>query len=161
VAISGYSFIFCQPIARQKLMQARPSSRHKCSERDKQCNERFTVGRYHNVLSQYDLIVIVPAPAGQAARPSKGKERQESRSGKREVIGGVCINTGTIPSKTSAKLSCTFPAKLSKHLRGQLPCKEKITMADLGVPRAACDQNGTSTYAAQLFRVTESNSYCG
>ena len=51
--------------------------------------------------AQYDLIVIGSGPSGQraAVAASKMKKRVcvvESRS----VVGGVCVNTGTIPSKT-------------------------------------------------------------
>ncbi|NNC27391.1 FAD-dependent oxidoreductase, partial [Salinisphaera sp. USBA-960] len=52
-------------------------------------------------MERYDLLVIGSGPAGQRAAI------QGSKSGKRvalverrEVIGGACINTGTIPSKT-------------------------------------------------------------
>ena len=50
---------------------------------------------------KYDLIVIGSGPSGQraAVAASKLKKRVavvESRS----VVGGVCVNTGTIPSKT-------------------------------------------------------------
>jgi NAD(P) transhydrogenase len=52
-------------------------------------------------MQQYDLIVIGSGPAGQRAAI------QGARSGKRvaliekrEVVGGTCINSGTIPSKT-------------------------------------------------------------
>ena len=50
---------------------------------------------------KYDLVVIGSGPSGQraAVAASKMKKRVavvESRA----VVGGVCINTGTIPSKT-------------------------------------------------------------
>ena len=49
----------------------------------------------------YDLIVIGSGPSGQRAAVAASKRGKrvaivESRS----VVGGVCINTGTIPSKT-------------------------------------------------------------
>ena len=52
-------------------------------------------------MQTYDLLVIGSGPSGQRAAI------QASKAGKRvalaertEVVGGVCINTGTIPSKT-------------------------------------------------------------
>jgi NAD(P) transhydrogenase len=49
----------------------------------------------------YDLIVIGSGPAGQRAAVAASKMNKrvvvvEART----VVGGVCINTGTIPSKT-------------------------------------------------------------
>ena len=49
----------------------------------------------------YDLLVIGCGPAGQRAAVQAAKLRK--RVGiidKREVVGGVCVNTGTIPSKS-------------------------------------------------------------
>jgi NAD(P) transhydrogenase len=49
----------------------------------------------------YDLIVIGSGPAGQRAAIQASKSgKKVALIEKREVIGGVCINTGTIPSKT-------------------------------------------------------------
>ena len=50
---------------------------------------------------QYDLVVIGSGPAGQRAAVAAAKLGKrvvvvEARS----MVGGVCINTGTIPSKT-------------------------------------------------------------
>ena len=52
-------------------------------------------------MQTFDLVVIGSGPAGQRAAI------QAAKSGKRvalvekvESMGGVCINTGTIPSKT-------------------------------------------------------------
>jgi NAD(P) transhydrogenase len=50
---------------------------------------------------KYDLAIIGSGPAGQraAVAASKMGKRVAVVEG-REVVGGVCINTGTIPSKT-------------------------------------------------------------
>ena len=51
---------------------------------------------------------------------------------KREVIGGVCINTGTIPSKTMREAVLHFPGINYQNIYGiSYRVKEKITMADL------------------------------
>jgi NAD(P) transhydrogenase len=84
-------------------------------------------------MQKYDLIVIGSGPAGQRAAI------QASKSGKRvaliekkEVIGGACINTGTIPSKTMREAVLHLSGYLYKSLYGaNYTVKEKVTMADL------------------------------
>src|SRR5581483_59141 len=50
----------------------------------------------------------------------------------REVIGGVCINTGTIPSKTMREAVLHFSGYQYQNIYGiNYRVKEKITMADL------------------------------
>ena len=52
-------------------------------------------------MQSYDLIVVGSGPAGQRAGIQAAKAgKKVALIEKREVIGGVCINTGTIPSKT-------------------------------------------------------------
>ncbi len=49
----------------------------------------------------YDLIVIGCGPAGQRAAIQAAKVRKKvAIIDRREVVGGVCVNTGTIPSKS-------------------------------------------------------------
>ena len=104
-----------------------------CANETQQCNERFTVGRYHNVLSQYDLIVIGSGPAGQRAAIQGAKSgKKVALVEKREVIGGVCINTGTIPSKTMREAVLHLSGYNYQNIYGvSYRVKEKITMADL------------------------------
>ena len=51
---------------------------------------------------QYDLIVIGSGPAGQKAAIAAAKQnwRVAVVERQRELLGGVCLHTGTIPSKT-------------------------------------------------------------
>ena len=49
----------------------------------------------------YDLVVLGSGPAGQRAAIQAAKlGKHVAVIEKRAVVGGVCINTGTIPSKT-------------------------------------------------------------
>jgi NAD(P) transhydrogenase len=49
----------------------------------------------------YDLLVIGSGPAGHRAAIQAAKlDKRVAIVEKRTVVGGVCINTGTIPSKT-------------------------------------------------------------
>ena len=53
------------------------------------------------MASVYDLIVIGSGPAGQRAAIYGSKlGKKVALVEMREVVGGACINTGTIPSKT-------------------------------------------------------------
>lgn len=84
-------------------------------------------------MDTFDLMVIGSGPAGQRAAI------QGSKSGKkvalveqREVIGGSCINTGTIPSKTMREAVLHFSGYRYQNIYGvNYHVKEKITMADL------------------------------
>ena len=84
-------------------------------------------------MAQYDLLVIGSGPAGQRAAI------QGSKSGKRvalierrEVLGGNCINTGTIPSKTMREAVLHLSGYNYQNIYGvSYRVKEKITMADL------------------------------
>src|SRR5580700_10248145 len=84
-------------------------------------------------VQNYDLIVIGSGPAGQRAAI------QGSKMGKRvavierkEVVGGVCTNTGTIPSKTFREAVLHLSGYQYQNIYGvNYRVKEKITMADL------------------------------
>src|SRR5438270_7013856 len=84
-------------------------------------------------MSQYDLIVIGSGPAGQRAAIQGAKTgKRVALIEKREVIGGVCINTGTIPSKTMREAVLHLSGYNYQNIYGvSYRVKEKITMADL------------------------------
>ena len=49
----------------------------------------------------YDLLVIGSGPAGQRAAIQAAKlNKRVAVVERKAILGGVCINTGTIPSKT-------------------------------------------------------------
>ena len=81
----------------------------------------------------YDLIVIGSGPAGQRAAiygAKMGKKVALVES--REVVGGACINTGTIPSKTMREAVLHLSGYNYKSIYGMnYRVKERITMADL------------------------------
>src|ERR1700691_2471272 len=84
-------------------------------------------------MQSYDLIVIGSGPAGQRAAIQAAKAgKKVALIEKREVIGGVCINTGTIPSKTMREAVIHFSGFHYQAIYGMnYRVKEKITMADL------------------------------
>jgi len=84
-------------------------------------------------MSQYDLVVIGSGPAGQRAAIQGAKSgKRVALVERREVIGGVCINTGTIPSKTMREAVLHLSGYNYQNIYGvSYRVKEKITMADL------------------------------
>src|SRR5271165_2695733 len=52
-------------------------------------------------MQTFDMIVLGSGPAGQRAAIQAAKSgKRVAVVEKREVVGGTCINSGTIPSKT-------------------------------------------------------------
>jgi NAD(P) transhydrogenase len=84
-------------------------------------------------MQTYDLIVIGSGPAGQRAAIQAAKSgKKVALIEKREVLGGVCINTGTIPSKTMREAVIHFSGFHYQAIYGMnYRVKEKISMADL------------------------------
>src|ERR1700710_1083737 len=83
--------------------------------------------------SAYDLLVIGSGPAGQRAAIYASKMRKKvALVEMREVVGGACINTGTIPSKTMREAVLHLSGYNYKSIYGMnYRVKERITMADL------------------------------
>jgi NAD(P) transhydrogenase len=84
-------------------------------------------------MAHYDLIVIGSGPAGQRAAIQGAKSgKRVALIERREVLGGVCINTGTIPSKTMREAVLHLSGYNYQNIYGvSYRVKEKITMADL------------------------------
>lgn len=84
-------------------------------------------------MPEYDLLVIGSGPAGQRAAIQGAKTgKKVALVERREVIGGVCINTGTIPSKTMREAVLHLSGYNYQNIYGvSYRVKEKITMADL------------------------------
>ena len=78
-------------------------------------------------MLRYDLIVIGSGPAGQRAAIQGAKMgKRVALVESREVVGGVCINTGTIPSKTMREAVLHLSGYLlPEHLRRELPGQGK------------------------------------
>ncbi len=103
---------------------------------------------------EYDLVVIGSGPAGQraavaAAKMGKRVAVVEARS----VVGGVCINTGTIPSKTMREAVLHLSGYNYRSIYGvNYRVKEKITMADLAFRVQAVIKTEVDVTEAQLSR---------
>jgi NAD(P) transhydrogenase len=85
------------------------------------------------MASVYDLIVIGSGPAGQRAAIYGAKlGKKVALIEMREVVGGACINTGTIPSKTMREAVLHLSGYNYRSIYGMnYRVKERITMADL------------------------------
>lgn len=81
----------------------------------------------------YDLIVIGSGPSGQRAAIAAAKfNKKTAIIEKKTDIGGVCINTGTIPSKTIREAVIKLTGITERAFYGQsYRVKEKITIEDL------------------------------
>ncbi len=81
----------------------------------------------------YDLLVIGSGPSGQRAAVSAVKKgKRVALVEMRSVVGGVCINTGTIPSKTMREAVLHLSGYNYRSIYGMnYRVKEKITMSDL------------------------------
>jgi len=84
-------------------------------------------------METYDLLVIGSGPAGQRAAIQGAKcGKRVAVVEAREVVGGVCVNTGTIPSKTMREAVLHLSGYRYQGIYGvSYRVKEKITMADL------------------------------
>jgi NAD(P) transhydrogenase len=104
--------------------------------------------------SAFDLIVIGSGPAGQRAAIYGAKMgKRVAVVEAREVVGGACINTGTIPSKTMREAVLHLSGYNYKSIYGMnYRVKEKITMADLAFRVQHVIKTEVDVTEAQLSR---------
>ncbi len=81
----------------------------------------------------YELLVIGSGPAGQRAAIQAAKlNKRVAIVERKTILGGVCINTGTIPSKTLREAVMHLSGYRERSLYGaSYTVKENITMSDL------------------------------
>jgi NAD(P) transhydrogenase len=84
-------------------------------------------------MRQYDLVVIGSGPGGQKAAIAAAKLGKTVAVIERDrMLGGVCTNTGTIPSKTLREAVIYLTGITQRELYGaSYRVKENITPADL------------------------------
>lgn len=82
----------------------------------------------------YDLLVIGSGPAGQKAAVQGAKlGKRVGVIERRNMVGGVCVNTGTIPSKTLREAVMFLTGLSQREMYGSsYRVKADITMSDLG-----------------------------
>jgi NAD(P) transhydrogenase len=98
--------------------------------------------------------VIGSGPAGQRAAIQGAKcGRRVAVVEQREIVGGVCVNTGTIPSKTMREAVLHLSGFMFQGIYGvNYRVKEKITMADLGFRVNQVIKTEADVTQAQLAR---------
>jgi NAD(P) transhydrogenase len=81
----------------------------------------------------FDVLVLGSGPGGQKAAIAAAKlGRRVAVAERRNMIGGVCINTGTIPSKTLREAVLYLTGLSQREIYGQsYRLKDDITVADL------------------------------
>jgi NAD(P) transhydrogenase len=81
----------------------------------------------------FDVIVIGSGPGGQKAAIAAAKlGRRVAIVERKDMIGGVCLNTGTIPSKTLREAVLYLTGLDQREMYGQsYRVKDEITIADL------------------------------
>jgi NAD(P) transhydrogenase len=105
-------------------------------------------------VDRFDLVVIGSGPAGQRAAIQGAKMgRRVALVERREVVGGTCINTGTIPSKTMREAVLHLSGFLYQGIYGvNYRVKDDITFADLSFRVQQVIKNELDVTQAQLFR---------
>jgi len=84
-------------------------------------------------MAHYDMLVIGTGPAGQKAAVQAAKlSKRVAIIEQKMVVGGVCINTGTIPSKSLREAVLYLSGFRQRGLYGaSYRVKQDITMEDL------------------------------
>jgi NAD(P) transhydrogenase len=84
-------------------------------------------------MSSFDVVVIGSGPAGQKAAIQAAKVgRRVAIVERGNMVGGVCVNTGTIPSKTLREAIVYLTGHSQRTLYGQsYRLKSDVTISDL------------------------------
>ncbi len=105
-------------------------------------------------MQAYDLVVIGSGPGGQRAAIQAAKSGKRVAMIERGVgVGGVCTNTGTIPSKTMREAVLHLSGFYYQNFYGaNYRVKETVTMADLNYRIQRVIESEVSVIQAQLQR---------
>jgi NAD(P) transhydrogenase len=105
-------------------------------------------------MQQYDLVVIGSGPGGQRAAIQAAKAKKRVAVVERQtMVGGVCINTGTIPSKTMREAVLHLSGFYDQAFYGSnYHVKENITMNDLNFRVTRVIENEAAVLQDQLKR---------
>ncbi len=84
-------------------------------------------------MQEFELLVVGSGPGGQRAAIAAAKlGRRVAIVDRKGMVGGVCVNTGTIPSKTLREAVLYLTGTNQRELYGSsYQVKENITVADL------------------------------
>lgn len=102
----------------------------------------------------YEVMVVGTGPAGQRAAIAAAKlNRSVAIVDRRHFLGGVCVNTGTIPSKTLREAILYLSGYRLRSIYGiDYRVKDQITMADLTMRTHQVMRNEMQVIHAQMSR---------
>ena len=105
-------------------------------------------------MERYDVIVIGSGPAGHRAAIQAAKlGKRVAICEKKEVVGGACINTGTIPSKTMREAVMHLSGFAYQGIYGMsYRVKDRITVSDLSFRVQNVIRTEIDVTTAQLSR---------
>src|ERR1700729_1549382 len=105
-------------------------------------------------MANSDIIIIGSGPAGQRGAIYATKQGKKVAVVERmRSVGGVCINTGTIPSKTMREAVLHLSGYNYRSIYGMnYRVKERITMADLAFRVQHVIKTEVDVTEAQLSR---------
>jgi NAD(P) transhydrogenase len=105
-------------------------------------------------VHDFDLLVIGSGPSGQKAAIAAAKlDRRVAIVERPDMIGGVCLNTGTIPSKTMREAVLYLTGLDQREMYGQsYRVKEEITIADLAARTQHVVSRENDVVRSQLSR---------
>jgi NAD(P) transhydrogenase len=104
--------------------------------------------------NEYDLVVIGSGPAGQKGAICAAKMRKKvAIIDRKRSVGGVCVHTGTIPSKTLREAVLYLSGFRQRTFYGRgYALKDRIAMADLIFRAEAVMAREVEVIKAQLRR---------
>src|SRR6185312_9484033 len=102
----------------------------------------------------YELLVIGSGPAGQRAAVQAAKLRRRAAIvERRSDVGGACVNTGTIPSKTIREAIIYLTGLNQRGVYGQAyRLKDEISIQDIAVRTRQVVERERSVIRDQLVR---------
>ena len=105
-------------------------------------------------MHDYDLLVIGSGPGGQKAAIASAKlDRRVAVVERPNMLGGVCVNTGTIPSKTLREAILYLTGTGQREIYGQAyRVKDEITVADLTARTSHVVSRENDVVRSQLAR---------
>jgi NAD(P) transhydrogenase len=111
-------------------------------------------GHQTGVVHDFELLVIGSGPGGQKAAIAAAKlDREVAVVERPDMLGGVCLNTGTIPSKTLREAILYLTGVDQREIYGQsYRVKDEITIADLTARTRHVVTRENDVVRAQLTR---------
>ena len=105
-------------------------------------------------MHDYELLVIGSGPGGQRAAIAAAKlDRRVAVVERPEMLGGVCLNTGTIPSKTLREAILYLTGVDQREIYGQsYRLKDEVTITDLTARTTRVVTKESDVVRSQLTR---------